>query len=342
MPDLDPKKVLFVGWGALGGVSHYRTILPARAIGAEWVVFDMNGKPLGGEGERTNHEIVVVQNCWEKWQVDMMQRMRSTGARVVSNVDDWIKTIGKMDQSHGNAEFFRRNTTLKQHERYLTETDGSIAATPWLQQRLLHKNPNVQIARNGLDLDRYDHWRDIERDQGFIIGWAGGTGHREAFMKLAPTLTSILKDYENVSLWIVGEDFTHLFPREVQDSIATRKWSDMGLYPKDLACFDVNLAPALDNDFYKAKSQLRYYEALALGNPTIAHPMYDEIKPDLTGNWALDGSEWYDHITELIEDPEKLDAMRERCLEERQHVSIEARADEWLSALTALKLQWGD
>lgn len=339
-PEIDFRRVLFVGWGGPDGVSHYRTILPARSLGAEWVIFDMRGKPVCGEGVNKNHDIVIVQNCWEKWQVDMIDRMRAGGAKVVANVDDWIKTIGKMDRSHGEAEFFRRNTTLKQHYRFLSDTDGAIVATPWLADRLLRHQKYVATARNGLDLDRYGTWADVERDQGFIIGWAGGTGHREAVASLVSPVSAILRDYDNVSMWIVGEELSSLFPAGVRDKVHQRPWSDMYMYPKDLACFDVNLAPALENDFYKAKSQLRYYEALAVGNPTIGHPMYTEIIPEVTGIHASSPVQWAEGIIELIEDPEKLDAMREQCWKERENVSIKVRRQEWIDALRYLKLQW--
>lgn len=325
----DRSDVLFVGWGGPEGVSHYRTILPARQIGAEWVIFDMSGRPTHGEGSSKSHKVIVVQNCWNDWQLKMVLAMKKTGATVLMNIDDWIKGIGRRTTAHGNHALFADKETLRVHERLLRETDGIIASTDWLAERLRRYNDRVAVARNGIDPKRYQAWMDVERDMGVIVGWAGGTGHSDALRSIQEAVSDVVEAHDEVSLWIVGQDETHLFRCEATH----RPWTDMHIYPKDLACFDINLAPSLNDDFYRAKSQLRLYEAWTLGTPTIGGGLYDEITDGLDGYIAHTPDDWRTYLDRLITDRDERAAMRANSLVSARGVTIERRRDEWTRAV---------
>lgn len=330
----DRSDILFVGWGGPEGVTHYRTILPAKTMGAEYVVFDMNGRPVCGDGHRTDHRVIVVQNCWYEWQLKIIQRMKASGAMVLFNVDDWIKGIARREGSHGHAKLFGSGSVQKTHDRIWSLCDGAIVSTEWIAQKVQGLNPNVEVARNGIDPGRYRTWADPERDLGIIIGWAGGTGHREALASISSDVSKVVNEHSNVSLWIVGQDESDLF------SCPTHyvEWSDMYLYPAQLACFDISLAPALENDFYRGKSQLRLYEAMTLGTPSIVSPLYDEIGK---AGMVADGTHytWEQCLRTLVEGEEgarwrKL--MRENALEQSKEVTIDARIHEWTTAIDKL------
>lgn len=330
---MDWSKVLFVGWGGLEGVSHYRSVLPARTLGAEWVIFDMQNRPIFGEHTHTKHDIIVVQNCWARWQLYVQDRMRQSGAKVVANVDDWIKTIGKMGDAHGESKYFGQKEVHNNHREYIARADAVLASTPYLLDRLGKINGETYLARNGLDLDRYLKWRDPLRDSGVIIGWAGGTGHKYALASIVPAIATVLRETENVSFWLIGEYYMDLFPADVRDKVIHRPWSDMSLYPEQLSCLDINLAPALKNDFYKAKSQLRLYEGWALGTPTIASPLYDEIEHGVDGFICDTHEEWLSTLRQLISDEELRERVREASKLRAPGISIESRISDWSTAL---------
>lgn len=327
---MDRSDVLFVGWGGLDGVSHYRTILPARTMGAEWVVFDMTGKPIGGEGVRKTHRVIVVQNCWYDWQLRIIRKMKSTGAIVLFNCDDWIKGIGRRQGSHGHADMFRNGKLLKIHQQIWDLCDGAIVSTQWLADKARMLTDNICVARNGIDPKRYQTWMDVERDMGLVIGWAGGTGHRDALSAISGAVSRVVNDYPDVSLWIVGQDETDVFECDAFHV----EWSDMYLYPAKLACFDINLAPALDDDFYRGKSQLRLYEAMTLGTPSIVHPMYDEV--GAAGYTVENGEDWGEALEMMIRSPKEMAEMRENALSQAKDVTIEARIGEWTNAIDTL------
>lgn len=331
MSDFDPTDVLFVGWGTAEGVSHYRTILPARTMGAEWVIIGMDGKPVCGEGSKKHHQAIVVQNCWNDWQLKVVERMKKTGSKVVFNVDDWIKAIGRREGSHGHAQMFRSRKLNEIHERIWSTCDGAIVSTEWIAKKAIGLTEEIHIARNGVDPGRYTPWMDVERDMGIIIGWAGGTGHRDALRSISNGISTIVKEHSNVSLWIVGQDESDLFSCNTHYV----DWSDMYLYPQHLACFDINLAPALENDFYRGKSQLRLYEAWTLGTPTVASPLYDEINDGFDGLLAWGPGDFYTQVLKLVQSPKLRENIRNKSLRSAEGVTIDARINEWRDAVGA-------
>lgn len=299
-------------------------------MGAEYVIFGMDGRPVCGEGSRTDHRVIVVQNCWYDWQLKMITKMQQSGAKVLFNCDDWIKGIGRRTDSHGHADIFKKRDTLDTHFRMLSLCDGIIASTPWIAEKLYAYNPNIAIARNGIDPGRYTPWMDVVRDMGVIIGWAGGTGHRDALRAISEPVSRVVRDNPEVSLWIVGQDESDLFSCPVHRV----DWSDMHLYPQQLACFDINLAPALDNDFYRGKSQLRLYEAMTLGTPSVVHPMYDEV--GMAGSIARTSDQWYGILSALVHDEELRNRQRYYAIEQAKEVTIDARIGEWVTAIDQL------
>ena len=101
--------------------------------------------------------------------------------------------------------------------------------------------------------------------------------------------------------------------------------------------FDVALAPAARTSFFRAKSDLRWLEASALGIPVVADPgVYPDIEHGVTGLHAATPSEAAEHLHALAGSRE----LRERIgAAAREHVTrarrIEVVAEEWRAVLEA-------
>lgn len=330
--------ILFLGWGDADGVTHYRTILPATTLGCDWGVIDMNGKIVLSSGTETKHDVIVVQNAWNDWQLKHVMNMKKMGAKVILNVDDWVKSIGKMKTSHGFADYFNSKKVLDNHYKLMRIVDGVLVSTEWLAVRCRMMNPNVAVARNMLDLERYERVGEPVRDSGTVIGWAGGTGHREALRGVLDPLTDVLVENEDVHFAMLGDDMSGMFGKELRDRVHHLPWSPLQIYPELMSAFDMVIAPAQENDFYRAKSQLRFYEACAMALPTVGAPMYDEIVQHDTGFIADGDDEWYRHLTYLVRNHEVRRNMGKAA---RLYVQNEVgtgskRADEWTEAINKL------
>lgn len=342
---MDWSGVLFVGWGDDAGVTHYRTKLPARVLGAEWVSILMSGEPHSGEGDRVDHGVVVVQSCWEPWQLRAVQRMRAGGAVVVANVDDWLPAVANLSGSgaHAFASSFvgRRERTFLD---FLSLCDGAVTSTEWLRGKLQGVMPGklVVTARNGLDLERYDVWRGRSARSGvgsrLVVGWAGGTGHGQALMDVLPDVWSVLRRHRDVMFVAVGDDVAvRLAPEDLRGRVLRVPWADMALYPLNLDLLDVMIAPTRLDDFYRGKSQLRFYEGAAMGKCVVASDHYSEVEHGRTGLVVPVGKSFAPLLELAVSKPELREQLGVNAREwvERSG-TIESRSVEWKRAISTI------
>lgn len=332
MSKLRTDDILFVGWGGADGVTHFRSVLPARMLDADLLVIGNDGKIVINDASKSMHQVIIVQNCWHEWQLKHIQNMKRKGAKVIANVDDWIKAISKMDGKHAFSQHFAKSKVIGNHYRFMRECDGVLVSTPWLERRIKQFNDNVEVARNLIDLSRFDV-PAIERDAGTIIGWSGGTGHLGALNKVANAVMRVMDDRPDVQFVTLGENVRKFLTRHT-DRIHTIDWQDLHTYPRDMVVMDIGIAPTEDNDFYRAKSQLRFYEAGAAGIPLVASPHYDEIEHGVTGLISETEDEWYANLMHLVDNPRVRATVATNAQNYvRTKVGNDARKQEWLDAI---------
>ncbi len=111
--------------------------------------------------------------------------------------------------------------------------------------------------------------------------------------------------------------------------------------PQELARFDINLAPLQrDNPFCDCKSELKYFEAAAVGVVTVASatpPMREAIIDGHTGFIAADHAQWLSHLNDLIEHPDRREACARRArLHARACYGPEARGEWYVSVFSQI------
>lgn len=333
-------KVLFVCWGSTEGLSHWRSLVPARAMGADLICFDMNHRIAVNMSSRPpqDNDVAIVQTCWYDWQFELIRRLQSAGVKVIVNVDDWIKGIGRRAKGSRKGDMwhdFTKRETIERHEKVLRSGVGILASTQILADKLSQYN-SVGLAPNGLDLSRYSPWRDPVRDDGFIVGWAGGVGHQDVIRDIAPSVQSAIADLNaegiKSKLCVVGQDERITFG---DPSALYLRWADKHIYPQYLSCFDISLAPSRDDSFYRYKSQLRLYEGAALGTPTLGGTLYaDEM--DGFGDICTNQQDWYDQIMRYGRDSALQKATRQFCYDNIDRFTIESRISTWKSSIQSL------
>lgn len=329
--------VLFVCWGSTDGLSHWRSLVPQRAMGAGLVCFDMTGRPVIQDlrMEHWMYDVAVVQTCWYDWQHQIIEALRRRGMKIILNVDDYIKGIGRRAKGSSKGEMwhdFTRREVQERHVKILEGADGILASTPVLAEKLSQHN-RVELAPNGVDLGRYAPWRDPIRDDGLILGWAGGVGHSDVIKEIAPQVRSAIEDLNDdgikTKLTVVGQDTRAEFG--LPDALYM-KWADKFIYPQYLSCFDISLAPSRDDSFFRYKSQLRLYEAAALGTPTLGGELYDEMD----GFGTICRDDWYTRIMEYGRSDELRNTVRQFCYDNIARFTIEERISTWERSIETL------
>lgn len=337
------RKVLFCGVGdRFEGITHYRSLVPARAMDAMAIIQKVSGHVWHHERcDNDQPEVLVMQMPMFKWQLQQMRKAQAEGAVVLANVDDYLPSLPKMHRrgAHQHGNVFTPEIQ-KIHRKFLATCDGILCSTPWLMEKYKSLN-DVYLAPNGLDLARYKVEKP-ENDTGcVVIGWSGGTGHDVAVAGIAPAVAAVLRERENSLFVSLGVDQTGKLILPGAEAYIGRvknvQWADdYYLYPRDMACFDIGLAPAEQNDFYRAKSQLRLYELAALGICPVVAPMYDEVDDGVTGFVCSTPGEWESRLKMLVDNPSVVERVARNAKEWAwASVGMDHRVHQWEAAIMA-------
>jgi glycosyltransferase involved in cell wall biosynthesis len=343
MTPIDPSRTLFVGIGK-SGPCWYRCALPAMHIGAEWCgvrgnppelhfVTGLTPRALDLEG-LFDYEAVVIQQAQGGWK-RIIPQLRAAGVTVLYEIDDYVhgvrKNAGHVFQGHYTK------AVLKDIETTMALCDGLIASTEFLAQRYRAFNRNVWVCENGLDLGRYQLTR-VPDERRLTIGWAGGTGHHEAVLPWLEAVARVMEQRPHVRFMSVGEKFAHrLYDRVGEERAVALPWIDLDSYPSAMANFDIAIAPAGRSNYFRAKSDLRWLEASALGVPVVADPfVYGGIEHGVTGLHAETPEEAERHLLALVDDREareRIGAAARAHVVERRSSAVMAR--QWVDVLAA-------
>jgi glycosyltransferase involved in cell wall biosynthesis len=146
-------------------------------------------------------------------------------------------------------------------------------------------------------------------------------------------------DTPNTTMVIIGHP--HLVG-PINDALPGRglgvPFAPLETYPAAMCLFDIALAPAGDDAWYRGKSDLRWLEAAALKLPVIASPrIYPEIEHGVTGFHAAEPKDVEPILRELVADADLRRRVGQLAYD---HVaaerSSETAAMQWSEVLSAV------
>ena len=174
------------------------------------------------------------------------------------------------------------------------------------------------------------------RDGSIHIGYfSGSPSHNRDFGLLAPALARLMDEDPSIILRVVG--FLDPGPEFLRhkDRIQASPLQDFINLQREIGAVEVNLVPLQDNPFTNCKSELKWFEAAAVGSLTIASPTHayrGVIEPGANG-WLADTQAWERTLPEVVTNLEALreavaprarEQARERFGWDRQAGTIEA------------------
>lgn len=249
-------------------------------------------------------DVVVWQALDFQHSLEFWQEMRARHQKpFFMEIDDYVADVPIGNEAYdqyrpGSARF---HVCMEQ----MRQSDGVIVSTPYLAEMYKAENDHIYVVPNSID---FNEWDGLERKRGgnrIRIGWIGGGTHGPDLEMVAPIIKEILQKHKDVWFYCI-----HGVPqvyKEMKKVYWTRKWATINLYPKFMASykFDIGIAPLIDNNFNRGKSNLRWLEYSALKTPTVASPLPDftrVIKNNRNGCIANSDNEWFRHLDNLIED----------------------------------------
>lgn len=340
------KDVLFIGLGATA-VCYYRVMLPAMALGADWVgvsgeppslrwrtglAKDEDGMPQSAMPNVFRYKVVVLQQPAGPGWIKLIKALRERGIKVLYEVDDYLHGIKNMED-HDFAKHYG-NEYLAKAEQAMKACDGVIGSTEWITGNYSHFNKNVYLCRNGIDLGRYNLTKP-DRET-INVGWAGATGHLKAVTPWLQVVSQIMFQRSDVNFVSIGQAFANGFtPHFGEERAVAVPWAAIEQYPSAMTMMDIALAPGGAGGWWRGKSDLRWLEAGALGIPIIANPdIYPEVEDGVTGMTARTPQEVAQKLLLLLGDNGLREKIGEQAREYvRSHRSMKEMRGQWEDAL---------
>jgi glycosyltransferase involved in cell wall biosynthesis len=209
-----------------------------------------------------------------------------------------------------------KNLEIKDNEKRIEYIHESMemahlitATTDTLAEVFSHINPHVKALPNCIDLNLWKRVPLVREDPNEIrLYWSGGSSHYEDWTLLEEPLIDIMKMYDNVKLYILGQLFKGAIRKLPSNRVVFHEWVDFIAYPYVSALInaDISLIPLRDTPFNRCKSNIKWVEQGALEVPSVTSKVspYMEYATDDNGIFVTDNSPegWYKGIATLIED----------------------------------------
>jgi hypothetical protein len=211
-----------------------------------------------------------------------------TGPKWIVDIDDNIYSATKDNPAQKDVQ-----KILKNFETCLLLADGITISVPMLKDLYAPFNKNFYVQKNCIN---FNYWKNQppKKHKGIRIGWEGAHGHKADVEMVYPVIQRLIKDYpeKNIQFVIIGPDFGLKYEYH--------KWVTLKDYPKKLADLDldIGIAPLIDSNYNRCKSNVRILENSALKYPIVASPT--ENQKNMPILYAKNNFDWYSQLEKLI------------------------------------------
>lgn len=259
-------------------------------------------------------DVLVIKYIDHEHTLDVIYSMAKMGGfKVAVDIDDnlWQIPLGNIARGD-NKTFINRSIMLSESVK---SADWVTVATEPLKTILAPLNERIVVLPNLIDPKDWKFKR--KKHDKVRIGWVYSQTHTPDIAEVEEALEKIYDKYKDkVEIVIFGIDHDIFnFPTV---NIPSVKYTD---YPKVFteAGIDISIAPLLDNDFNRCKSNIKWLESTMAGACFVGSKVYPyeySVKHGKTGYLASTNGQWYKHLSNLIENPEKRKELQENALKE--------------------------
>ena len=294
--------MIFVA-GQQGGVFYHRLQIPYEDLLMRGFLVKFGTLDEIDKYKDVMTHLVVNRGLSSKNHRAFKAMLLKNNIKLILDIDDWWV----LPRSHAN----RSNQKTQDIIWTLKIADEIHTTNAYLAEKVQKENPYVPIwiLPNAIDTRR-DQWADIEKEEGFNVGYMGALHHDE-------DLT-----YNRINLAGLNSYSIPYYKERLNASNEFERadWSDYGkLYKK----IHVSIAPLAPSTFNKCKSNLKALEAGFTKTCIIAQDMHP-YTPFLNENNSIlckGPAHWEQELKNL--DPERCKALAEQLHKDVQFYSIE-------------------
>jgi hypothetical protein len=294
--------MIFVA-GQQGGVFYHRLQIPYEDLLMRGFLVKFGQLDEIDKYKDVMTHLVVNRGVSSKNHRAFKAMLLKNNIKLILDLDDWWV----LPRSHAN-----RNAQKTQDIIWTLKIADEIHTTnAYLAEKVQKENPYVPIwvLPNAIDTRR-GQWEDIEKEEGFNVGYMGALHHDE-------DLT-----YNRINLAGLNSYSIPYYKERLNASNEFERadWSDYGkLYKK----IHVSIAPLAPSTFNKCKSNLKALEAGFTKTCIIAQDMhpYTPFLNDSNSILCKGPAHWEQELKNL--DPERCKALAEQLHKDVQFYSIE-------------------
>lgn len=305
-----------------------------------WVASELNriGHTAIMTNEPTQYQLDTCDIvCARMWVNDNMNAAidyaRNQGKKYVLDIDDNVWTL------HADNPAFAHYANPENASRakdVMIKADLVTSATDYLTKKVGYLNDNIITIENNIPASLWLHEPvNLDKDE-LTLGWAGSSSHAPDVRELKSVIDTILNQYKNVKFAYtdsVPPTFT------ANSRIIKIPPTTVHNYHTIIPQFDIGLAPTIDNEFNRAKSDLKIVEYGIHGIPTIASkvvPYEASIEHGIDGFLVKNGKDWLKFIKRIIEDKELRIAMGAAARAKYENRTVEKQIHKWEQAFQSL------
>jgi hypothetical protein len=294
--------MIFVA-GQQGGVFYHRLQIPYEDLLMRGFLVKFGQLDEIDKYKDVMTHLVVNRGVSSKNHRAFKAMLLKNNIKLILDIDDWWV----LPRSHAN----RSNQKTQDILWTLKIADEIHTTNAYLAEKVQKENPYVPIwiLPNAID-NRRTQWEDIEKEEGFNVGYMGALHHDE-------DLT-----YNRINLAGLNSYSIPYYKERLNASNEFERadWTDYGkLYKK----IHVSIAPLAPSTFNKCKSNLKALEAGFTKTCIIAQDMhpYTPFLNESNSILCKGPAHWEQELKNL--DPERCKALAEQLHKDVQFYSIE-------------------
>lgn len=264
---------------------------------------------------------------------------------LVVEIDDWIFDLPSYNIA---SNPYKPNSECEwtSYEQMKMAT-AFICSTNFIKEKLVEWFPGKPcfMVKNSIDFKVYDNLNPTKfvypKSDSTRIIYTGCANHDGDIEIVKEPLMALLNEFPKLEV-LLPFSFPSWDGLQHERLMKLNQWAPIKEYPNALAGFegDIGIAPLRDNDFNRAKSNLRWLEYSAIKIPTVASPIepFKCIQDGKTGFLADNKLDWYEKLKALIVSKELREKMGRLAYNEvKQNYNMDTVANEYLSVLKAIK-----
>ena len=227
-------------------------------------------------------DILIIERFWDQtcdWQRDFafLKDIRERGTKIIYEIDDDLLSLD-LDNSLKNYSTISKKIWLRQIIRF---SDSVIVSTKGLAERLKVLNPEIEIIENALDENLFEKSQVINSNNSngtIVFGYMGTLTHLDDLMSIIQPLRNFLALHrDKVRFEIVGVGNVEIlktlffglpvnFLSVPPSSVSYEEFTD---WMQENVKWDFGIAPLIDNQFTRSKSDMKFLDYGVQGIPGI-------------------------------------------------------------------------